>query len=103
MIRVNADRFCRNPYFLHSVVSANAGMDNMSYRTFNRGTSSKMSGVIPDAVTMSEYGGFKLNSKRRSKASKMGSEGAFDMGLGGYGGVPRLKKKIRPYSAPRNQ
>lgn len=102
-MRANADRFCRNPYFLHSVVSANAGADNMSYKTFNKGTS-KMSGVYPDAVTMSEYGGFKMNSKRRSKASRMGSEGGFDTGMGAYGGVPNLrKKKIRPYSAPRHQ
>ena len=31
MIRTNGDRFCRNPYFLHSVCTSSAGGPTKDY------------------------------------------------------------------------
>ncbi len=73
-------------------------MDAMSYKS-RAGASTKTS-HFGDNVTISEYGNYKVSSKRRSKASKL-SQGHYE---GMQGGVPNLRKrKIRPYSAPRHQ
>jgi len=108
MITQNSDRFCRNPYFLHSVCSVNAGLpqhlDNMS--SFNgraRAGASSKSSYMPygDNHTISEYGMMGRQSRRKSKASKQSSQvGTFDMGP--IGEVPRIRKRVRPFSAPRH-
>ena len=33
MIRKNSDRFCRNPYFLNSICTNNAGLQNVAVST----------------------------------------------------------------------
>lgn len=95
-IRNNADRFCRNPYFLHSVCTANAGLvaDTQSLGGYRHGTSSKASFLLGDNVTISEYG-------KRRKSRKQVSEGGFDYGQP-VAGAPKIRKKVRPFSAPRH-
>lgn len=108
MITQNSDRFCRNPYFLHSVCSVNAGLpqhlENMSsYGRARAGASSKTS-YMPyvDNQTISEYGMMGRQSRRKSRISKQSSQvGTFDVGP--MGEVPRIRKRVRPFSAPRHQ
>ena len=100
MIRQNGAAYCRNPYFLHSVTSMKPA-DNQSMGTFPRTrATSKASHMYGDGVSMSQYGLGRTGSKRRSKASRMGSEGTFE---GMPNAAPRLRRKARPFSAPRHQ
>ena len=77
--------------------TANAGLvaDSTSLGAYRPGTSSKASFLYGDNVTLSEYG-----KKRKSK--KQVSEGGLDY-MNPMGGAPRLRKKVRPFSAPRHQ
>ena len=102
-MRENADRFCRNPYFLHSVTAVKQpDMHSQSAFAKTRATSkaSRMyQGSRTDGISMSDYGLGRTGSKRRSKASRVGSEGTFE----GMTAAPRLRRKVRPFSAPRHQ
>lgn len=104
MIQKNGDRYCRNPYFLHSVTSVKDGnAHSVSQSAFARtGASSKASHMYPrskaDGISISDYGLGRTGSKRRSKASRVGSEGTFE----GITAAPRLRRKARPFSAPRH-
>lgn len=75
MIRKNGDRFCRNPYFLHSVCSTAVGPAYTEMGSIQ----AKGSYYAMDHRTISEYGagtsglGTRRKSKRylRGKASEM--------------------------------
>ena len=98
MIRVNGDRYCKNPYFLHSLCTSSGPIKAYTEIGSVQGGPSQYTYQGPDRNTISEFGG---KSKRKGMGSKA-SEGQF----GEYNGAiapPKLKKKIRPFSAPRHQ
>lgn len=85
MIRKNGDRYCRNPYFLHSVCSTNAGPAYTDLGSIQ----AKGSYYAMDHRTISEYGagtsglGTRRKSRRylKGKASEMQLQD-FDTGMG---------------------
>ena len=96
MIRNNGDRYCKNPYFLHSLCTT-SGPSKTAY-TEAGSLQGRSQAFYGDNRTISEYG---VKKSRKTLGSKF-SEGGY---AGGYEGVapPRLKKKVRPFSAPRHQ
>lgn len=88
MIKSNGDRYCKNPYFLHSLATHNPSRQSI----VEQGST--------NYKTISEYGGVPTRvSYSKSKKSKF-SEGVVE----GYARPPKVKsKRIRPYSAPRHQ
>jgi len=87
-ISVNGDRYCKNPYFLHSVCTKAAPNQNM----YSQMIASNHYGTISDMDGRAKF------SQKFSNKNKLGSEGFYD----GNVRPPRLNKRIRPYSAPRN-
>ena len=90
MIQGNGDRYCRNPYFLHSICSENP---NEMASNYDQGRGLK---------TISEF------KPRKSKRGFMGSKQSESQfagpdGYGVYQNPPKIKKKTRPFSAPRHQ
>lgn len=78
MIRKNSDRFCRNPYFLHSICTTKAGLagpyteSGSLYRGKGASSSKAFSTYYAgnDNRTISEYGGRKRGKRGgTSKAS----------------------------------
>lgn len=113
MIRKNSDRFCRNPYFLNSICTNNAGLQNVAVST-NRSMRRLGGGQASSSKAFSTY--YNENDKRtisdfgkRKRSKKLLTSKASDSNFAGdqYGQLapPRLggKKKIRPFSAPRHQ
>ena len=112
MIRKNSDRFCKNPYFLNSICTNNAGLQGVavsSNRSLRRlggqASSSKAFSTYyaeGDKRTISDF-------EKRKRSKKLLTSKASDSNFAGdqYGQLapPKLggKKKIRPFSAPRHQ
>ena len=70
--------------------------DSISLGAYRPQTSSKASFFYGENVTLSEYG------KKRKSRAKQASEGGLDY-IQPMGGAPKLRKKVRPFSAPRHQ
>ena len=111
MIRENGDRYCRNPYFLNSVCTINAGLPTQAY-TEADSLQGGRGGVSQKALsayyqvgdrTASEFGSKK--TRGRMNTNGKASESNFAAGEGGHEiiAAQKPKKKIRPYSAPRHQ
>ena len=85
MIRSNGDRYCKNPYFLHSLSTTNGPRTAYTEKGSLYGGPSQAFG-----------------DNRTIKSRKtLASQGVYDQEAVG---PPRLKKKkIRPFSAPRHQ
>jgi len=85
-ITTNSDRYCKNPYFLHSVCTKSGP----NQQVYSQMVGSNYYGTISD-------GGHKFSNKI-SNRNKVTSDGVYE----GNARPPRLNKKIRPYSAPKN-
>ena len=83
MIRNNGDRYCKNPYFLHSVCTSGPAKAYTEVGSLQGGQA---------------YGDNSRTIRSKKTLSKFSQhEGP------GVMQPPRLKKKIRPFSAPRHQ
>ena len=113
MIRKNSDRFCRNPYFLNSICTNNAGLQGMGVST-NR----SLRRLGPQAQSSKAFSTYYADGDKRTisdfdkkkKSRRMLTSKASDSNFAGdhYGQLapPNIrggKKKIRPFSAPRHQ
>ena len=84
MIRNNGDRYCKNPYFLHSLCT----------------TGPKTSYTEKGSLYGGQSQAFGDNRTIKSRKT-LASQGVYDQDAVA---PPRLKKKkIRPFSAPRHQ
>mmetsp|Transcript_1874 Transcript_1874/g.3264 ORF Transcript_1874/g.3264 Transcript_1874/m.3264 type:complete len:237 (+) Transcript_1874:542-1252(+) len=119
MIRDNGDRYCKNPYFLHSLCTSNgptkAYTEIGSIQSLNGphnglgtyyGAGPVGLGSRTELRTVSEFG----NMSRKKKLRQMGGSKASDGNFAGFGKEGRygarpqeFKKKTRPFSAPRHQ
>lgn len=88
-IQTNGDRYCKNPYFLHSLCTKAAPSQSMYPSQFG----SKHFGTISEYGPVGHRGSLKQSNKQKLK-----SEGFYQ----GSADPPRLRNKIRPSSAPRN-
>jgi hypothetical protein len=90
MIQGNGDKYCKNPYFLHSIATHAGPKDSFSQFPAAGG----------NFGTISEYGGLKSN-KQSNKVKSI--QGHPESGAASEY-PPRLKKrKMRPFSAPKDQ
>ena len=99
MIRGNGDRYCKNPYFLHSLCTSSGPIKAYTDMGSVQGGPSQYTYYQGDNRTISEFGG-----KRKSQRG-LGTKGS-EVQFGDHGAMvapPKLKKKIRPFSAPRHQ
>ncbi|CDW72308.1 UNKNOWN [Stylonychia lemnae] len=90
MISKNSDRFCKNPYFLHSMATTNIS-------TYNIQT------MDPESIKGGKKSFFSSSRKRSSNRTLEINMSANDMNLGEKTSAPRLpkQKRIRPMSAPK--
>jgi hypothetical protein len=89
MIKNNGDRYCKNPYFLHSLCTAQGPAVASTDHTSAYGS-------YKDNRTISQSGhkrNLRRNLAAESRASGIGDDGIHP---------PRIKKKQRPFSAPRH-
>jgi len=71
MIRVNGDRYCKNPYFLHSLCTSSGPIKAYTEIGSVQGGPSQYTYYGGDnRNTISEYGGNKKSKKLGSKASE---------------------------------
>ena len=90
MIKKNGDRYCKNPYFLHSLCTSQGPAVAYTDHTSAYGS-------YKDNRTISQSGhkrNLRRNLAAESRASGIGDDGTHP---------PRIKKKQRPFSAPRHQ
>ena len=89
MIKKNGDRYCKNPYFLHSLCTQNGPSIAYGDSAYNS--------KHPESRTISH------SNMQKGRRNFIGSSGS-----GAYIGEdgmqpPRIRKKIRPQSAPKHQ
>ena len=100
MIRTNGDRYCKNPYFLHSICTNQSTNGNPSKAFTEVGSVQGFGTYYADNKTISEYGAIGSKRKSRRGLNSKASESNFQ----GVVRPPKLReKKQRPYSAPRHQ
>ena len=99
MIRGNGDRYCKNPYFLHSLCTSSGPIKAYTDLGSVQGCPSQYTYYGGDNRTISEYG---VNKKSKRGLGSRASEVQFGDQVG-VEAPPKLKKKIRPFSAPRHQ